>query len=108
MAYLEVKCVFCGSTEVIKFGKRAGHQRYRCKHCQKTFQLDFTYKACEPGVKDKIIDMAMNGAGTRDTARTLGVSKDTVTSVLRKLKNTVKPVNEEYIKKKILKLNQLL
>ena len=52
--------------------------------------------------------MAMNGAGTRDTARTLGVSKDTVTSVLRKLKNTVKPVNEEYIKKKILKLNQLL
>ena len=99
MADIKVKCVSCGSTEVIKFGKQFGHQRYYCKHCKKAFQLDYTYKACEPGVKDKIIDMAMNGAGTRDTARTLGVSKDTVTTTLKKLKASVHPINEVYIEK---------
>ena len=102
MADVKVKCVYCGSTEVIKFGKRAGHQRYCCKHCKKAFQLDYTYKACEPGVKDKIVNMAMNGAGTRDTARTLGISKDTVTATLKKLREAVHPVNEAYLEKKTL------
>ena len=31
--------------------------------------------------------MAMNGAGTRDTGRILGISKDTVTAVLKKQQN---------------------
>ena len=106
MAYIEIKCVFCGSTEVIKHGKNPnGHQRYRCKSCLKTFQLEYKYKACAPGIRDQIIDMAMNSSGTRDTARTLGISKDTVTSVLKRLKNSVKPVNEEYLEKKILKIS---
>ena len=104
MAYVEVKCINCGSEKVIKFGKRPnGHQRYRCKSCQKTFQLDYTYKACEPGMKDKIVDMAMNAAGTRDRARTLKISRGTVTSVLRKLKASVQEVNTAYLEKKLPK-----
>lgn len=76
MAYVEVKCIDCESTEVIKFGKRAnGHQRYRCKSCKKTFQLEYTYKACEPSIKEKI-------SGTRDTARTLKIARGTVASTL--------------------------
>ena len=51
--------------------------------------------------------MAINSSRIRDIARTLGISKDTATSVLRKLKNTVKPINEEYLKK-IHKTNQSL
>jgi len=101
MAYIEIKCVSCESTEVIKHGKGPnGLQRYRCKSCLKTFQLEYKYKACVPGVRERIIDMAMNSSGTRDTARTLGVSKDTVTSALKRLKSSVKPVNEEYLEKK--------
>jgi len=101
MACVEIKCFACGSTEVIKHGKNPnGHQRYRCKSCNKTFQIDYTYKACAPGVRDQIIEMIMNSSGTRDTARTLGISKDTVTSALKELENSVKPVNEEYLKKK--------
>ena len=104
MAYVEVKCVQCGSIEVIKYGKRPnGHQRYRCKTCFKTFQLDYKYKACDAEVKTQIVNMAINGCGTRDTARTLGISKDTVTATLRKIKTSVKPVNEVYLEKKILK-----
>ncbi|ENB29224.1 insA N-terminal domain protein, partial [Escherichia coli BCE032_MS-12] len=51
----------------------AGHQRYLCSHCRKTWQLQFTYTASQPGTHQKIIDMAMNGVGCRATARIMGV-----------------------------------
>ncbi|WP_443118895.1 IS1 family transposase [Klebsiella pneumoniae] len=35
----------------------AGHQRYLCSHCRKTWQLTFTYAASQPGTHQKIIDM---------------------------------------------------
>lgn len=49
------------------------------------FQLTYTYEARKPGVKDKIVDMALNGAGVRDTARVLKVG---INTVLRTLKNS--------------------
>ena len=55
-----------------------------CSH--KTFQIQYAYNACVPGVREKIIDIAMNGSGVRDTGRVLGISKDTVTSILKKRK----------------------
>ena len=66
--------------------------------CNKTFQLEYTYKACELGTKDNIVKIAMNASGTRDTART-------VTSTLKKLKNSVQPVNVAYLEKN-LKIDQ--
>lgn len=33
------------------------------------FQLTCTYEARKPGVKEKIVDMAFNGSGARDTKR---------------------------------------
>ncbi|WP_310592774.1 IS1 family transposase, partial [Escherichia coli] len=48
-------------TRVVRNGKStAGHQRYLCSHCRKTWQLQFTYTASQPGTHQKIIDMAMN------------------------------------------------
>lgn len=44
---------------------------YRCPVCTHVFQLTYTYEARKPGVKDKIVDMAFNGSGVRDTARVL-------------------------------------
>ena len=40
----------------------------------KTFMLEYQYKAYEPGVKEKIVDMVINGSGLRDTARTLHIN----------------------------------
>ncbi len=39
-----------------------------------------------PEIKQKIIDMALNGSGIRDTARVLGVSMNTVMSEIKKRK----------------------
>ncbi len=60
-------------------------QNKECEH--KTFQLKYKNNASKPGMKGKIVKMVMNGAGTRDTGRVLKVSKDTVTSVLKKQEN---------------------
>ena len=90
MAFIQVECPYCGSKEVSLSGKnRTGRQRYLCRNkgCgHKTFQLEYKNNARRPGMKEKIVEMAMNGAGTRDTGRVLGISKDTVTSVLKNRK----------------------
>lgn len=86
MAQIDVVCPRCSKTEgVIRNGhSTSGAQLYRCKLCLKTFQLNFHYNAAKPNIHQSIIDMAMNGAGCRDTARVLNISLNTV---LRHLKN---------------------
>ncbi|WKB01943.1 IS1 family transposase [Escherichia coli] len=65
MASISIRCPSCSATEgVVRNGKStAGHQRYLCSPCRKTWQLQFTYTASQPGKHQKIIDMAMNGVG---------------------------------------------
>ena len=88
MAQVPVCCPVCGSENVVKNGKhKNGSRRFRCDNpdCErKYFQLDYAYNACKPGTKRQIIDMAMNGSGTRDTARVLGIGRNTVTRTLKK------------------------
>ncbi len=63
MASVSISCPSRSATDgVVRYGKStAGHQRYLCSHCRKTWQLQFTYTASQPGTHhQKIIDMAMN------------------------------------------------
>ncbi len=73
MASIPISCPTCSATEgVVRNGKStAGHQRYLCSHCRKTWQLQFTYTASQPGTHQKIIDMAMNGVGLNTILRHL-------------------------------------
>ncbi len=70
-----------------------------CKHCVKRFQLEYKNKACQQGIHTLIVDTVMNSSGTRDTDRVLGISKNTVTRVLKKTKDAVTCVNIEYLEK---------
>ena len=88
-----VYCPRCNSDRVYLHGKSAaGHTRYRCPACPHVFQLTYTYEACKPGVKEKIVEMAFNSAGVRDTARVLKISKNTVTSVLKNSAQSKSPL----------------
>ena len=91
MAMKEVECPYCGSKEVSLYGKNSTErQRYLCRNraCNhKTFQLEYKNNACRPGTKEKIVEMTMNGSGTRDTGRILNISPNTVTNVLKKREN---------------------
>ena len=42
------------------------------------------HEAYQPGVKETIIDMTMNGSGVRDIARVLSISPNTVIDALKK------------------------
>lgn len=88
MALVEVICPLCKTKKVVKFGlNRQGKQRYQCKNenCAKnTFILAYANKGCLPEVKEKIIEMSLNGSGIRDTSRVLDISMTTVLSELKK------------------------
>jgi len=84
MAAIDVACKSCGSISVYRHGKApSGEQRYRCRVCYHCFQLHYRYNANVPGVAEKIIDMAMNGSGVRDTGRVLEISPTTVIAHLK-------------------------
>ena len=88
MALVNVKCPECNGTQVYKHGRsETGEQRYMC-HAQecptKTFRLEYRYEGAKPGIEEKIIAMAANASGIRDTSRVLGITTDKVMSTLKK------------------------
>lgn len=90
MVQITVSCPSCGEVEkVVKIGKsKHGHQRCRCRACLKTFQLGYEYEACKTGVKERILDMSINGSGVLDTVRVLGVGKSTVLRTIKKKRSS--------------------
>ena len=91
--YIKVKCPHCGNEDVVLFGKNStGKQRLECRNSEckfRTFQLEYKYNGCRPEVKNKIVEMSVNGSGVRDTGRVLKISPGTVISVLKKRKNSL-------------------
>ncbi|EBN5354558.1 IS1 family transposase, partial [Salmonella enterica subsp. enterica serovar Typhimurium] len=86
MASVNVHCPRCNSAQVYRHGQNpCGHDRFRCRDCLRVFQLTYSYEARKPGVKEQIVEMAFNGAGVRDTARTLKVGINTVIRGIKKL-----------------------
>lgn len=86
MATIQVQCRLYNQTEhVRKYGKGVtGFQRFRCIERKCSFQLDYTYEAYKPNVKEQIIDMAMNSSGVREASRVLKVGYNTVCYALLK------------------------
>lgn len=89
MASVTVYCPRCQSApQVYRHGQNSnGHDRFRCQDCHRVFQLTYSYEARKPGVKEQITEMAFNGAGVRNTARTLKVGIN-INTVIRTLKNS--------------------
>jgi transposase-like protein len=86
-----VQCPFCKSDKVSKNGyNKTGKQVYKCNNteCKRSnFVEEYTYKGCDPAIREQVLKMAVDCTGTRATARILDISKDTVTSILKKPKN---------------------
>lgn len=95
--YRKVLCPQCETDHIMKSGRNAhGEQRYRCQNtdcCVKTFMLAYRYQAYQPGIKQKILEMAINGSGIRDTGRVLKINKNTVINTLKKKASSLVQVN---------------
>ena len=71
-------------------------QRYLCcnEPCPtKSFMLEYCYQACIPEIKEKIVDMAVNGCGVWDTARLLKICKASVIKALKSKEACLVQVN---------------
>ena len=91
MVLIPIKCLHCRSTDVIRYGQTSNEkQRFLCQNngCGKTFIQDYSDKGRLPEIKQRIVDMAVNGSGIRDTARVLSISTDTVMNELKKRDRT--------------------
>ncbi|WP_445971468.1 IS1/IS1595 family N-terminal zinc-binding domain-containing protein [Candidatus Thiothrix phosphatis] len=60
----------CGSPRIRKVGHSArGEPRYRCDNpdcAKKSFMLTCRHAAHQPGIKEKVVEMAVNSGGVRD------------------------------------------
>ena len=101
MAFVQVTCPNCCDINVTKHGITSnGKQRFICKNegCNtKTFILDYSDIGRLPETKEKIIDMALNGSGIRDTGRVLGISNSTVINELRKTEDKLQSINLNFL-----------
>ena len=87
---VKVKCPHCKSSSVTKNGRnKLGKQVYNCNNpdcTHRNFIDEYTNNGCDPEVRKQVLKMAIDGNGTRATGRILEISKDTVTSILKKTK----------------------
>ena len=88
MADVQVRCPHGQGVDVVRYGKqRNGEQRYRCNNAdcpRHIVLLQYRNQGRLPAVKQRMVDMALNGSGIRDTARVLGVSPTTGLDTLKK------------------------
>ncbi len=100
--FIPVICPICETKKISKFGKQKnGTQRYCCGNLnckRKTFILNYTNRGCLEEVKQKILEMAINGSGIRDTARVLSISPMTVIGNIKKQQKNILQVNPNAIK----------
>jgi len=80
-----MKCVHCGSERVIKRGfTRNGKQRHGCVECGRTFREKPQSNAYDEARKEEILRAYHERSSLRGLTRIFGVSRQTVTSWLKK------------------------
>ena len=91
--YISVECPDCHSTNVIKHGKSSnGKQRYRCCNCnclRVTFSLNLDYPGCDVKIKQKIVEMRLNGSTVREISKVLEISTATVVKELKSINKKI-------------------
>jgi insertion element IS1 protein InsB len=88
-ALIKMKCKKCNSEKITKNGKsRNGEQRYRCKLCLNSFQINFKYQSYV--ISDKqIIILTKEGCGVRSTSRILEIHPSTVLRRILKIASKI-------------------
>ena len=87
-------CKFCGGT-CIKNGYQAnGKQRYKCKHCHRKQQADYSYQAYIPELNRTISEYTKEGVRIRGIARLLEIS---TTTLIRRIISISKNITAPHV-----------
>ena len=78
-------CPHCTSTHLVKYGFAPdGRQRFKCHTCGKQHREHPRSNAYTPEEQDTILNAAQERSSLRGLTRTFGVSRQTVTSWIKK------------------------
>lgn len=83
-----IQCPKCMGVAV-KSGFQNGNQRYKCKNCNKRFQLTYRYQAYYCSTNKWIITLLKEGCGIRSISRIIGISSKTVLSRMLKISEEI-------------------
>ena len=84
-----MECYHCGGSHVHKHGRtRNGKQRFKCRGCQRSLRENPTTNSYSPERQDEILRAYQERTSLRGLSRIFGVSRQTVTSWLKKSEPT--------------------
>jgi len=84
-----INCTYCNSSNIIRKGLRNNKQRFYCKDCRKSFQLEYIYQAYKVETNTLVKSLLKEGCGIRSIGRILNISSKTVLSRLLKIGNQI-------------------
>ena len=85
MVTVILKCYHCGSEALVRNGRtRNGKQRYLCHDCGRTSRANPGSNAYPPERREEILRAYQERSSLRGLSRTFGVSRNTVSSWLKK------------------------
>ncbi len=85
MVTIQIVCRHCGSENIIRNGMTSNSkQRFFCKDCSKNSREDPQPNGYDEKRKEEILRAYQERSSLRGLSRTFGVSRNTVTSWLKK------------------------
>jgi transposase-like protein len=82
---LVISCPHCQGPDVVRNGKTPdGRQRFRCRDCQRRSTADARPQGYPEEQRELILRAYQERSSLRGLSRTFGVSRNTVTSWLKK------------------------
>ncbi len=82
-----IKCIYCGSTDVIKYGKtKAGNQLYYCKSCNRYWVKDGAFHRYPKEVKDAIVRAVLEKSSVKEVSKEFNIPVTTIYKWLKEVK----------------------
>ena len=99
--FIQITCPACDSEKITKAGfTKQNKQRYCCQNTNcntKSFIINYSYRAYQQGVKEQILEMAINGGGITDTVRVLKVAKNTIGKTILNVYKKLSQINPKFL-----------
>ncbi len=89
-----INCPDCGSSKVVKNGRRQGKQSYLCRACGRQFREHPQLQGYSADVKNLCVTMSLNGMGFRAIERVTGINHNSVLNWVRQAETVL--TDEDY------------
>ena len=106
---MEIRCEKCGQEEgqVKNDRTKAGSQRYKCNHCGKTYTPIKKERMYPKELKDRAIELYMEGNSERTVGRLLKIIKNIRLRQIRQKAKKIKPKDRSNERVEVIEMDEL-